>query len=291
MLYSMTGYGKATVSIATKTISIEIKSLNSKYLDINIRLPQSYKEKEMLIRQKLAKQLFRGKVDVYILVEEFAANPHYAININTIKSYYAQLSQVCDELQAPKDNLISTVMAMPDTTKVERPSITPSEWAAIQEVLAKAVVAFKDFRQREGSVLEQDFATRINNIVHHLSDIKTLAPQRIQRVRKRVEEALVKLWDKQKVDMNRFEQELIFYLEKLDINEEIVRLENHCQYFLTELAAQVEVKGKKLSFIAQEIGREINTIGAKANDAPIQTLVVKMKDELEKIREQVMNSL
>lgn len=291
MLNSMTGYGKASVTLSNKTISVEIKSLNSKYLDINIRLPQIFKEKEMTLRQFLAKQAHRGKVDVYILVDDLGQSPHYAINVQTIRAYYEQLAILCTELNIPKDNLVNAIMGIPDVTKVDRKTMSKEDWDNLQGVFNKALDAFKQFRKTEGSVLAKDFEKRIKNILAHLKIIQTLTPLRLQKVRTRIEDALNALIDKNKIDLNRFEQEMLYYLEKFDINEEVVRLDNHCQYFLKELALNEGVKGKKLSFIAQEIGREINTIGAKANYAEIQTLVVKMKDELEKIREQVMNVL
>ena len=283
MIQSMTGYGKSIIQLPSKKITIEIKSLNSKNLDLNTRIPAVYREKEVAIRRKLAKELTRGKVDLSFFIEATAEETTTKINKAVVANYIAQLR----ELDANSD-LLSAAMRLPDVLKVEREELDENEWQAIEKNIDEAIANLQIFRTDEGDVLKKDFILRINTIKKNLEEVIDLDEDRLLAVRDRLHKAIAEL--KVTVDENRFEQEMIYYLEKLDITEEKVRLSNHLKYFLEELDSEIS-NGKKLGFISQEIGREINTIGSKANFAPMQKMVVQMKDELEKIKEQLLNVL
>lgn len=284
MIQSMTGFGKSVLSLADKHISIEIKSLNSKSIDINTRIPQVYREKELDFRKLIAEQLVRGKVDFSIFVENIGTQTPSKINPNIVKSYIEQMRAIVD---GDLTELLKMAVRMPDALQTTSESISEEELANIFQHINLAIADLQNFRSQEGKVLEKDFILRINNINRLLQEVQGLDEERLALIRERLEKAVA---DIQNVDANRFEQELIFYLEKLDITEEKIRLKKHLDYFLETLHSE-ESNGRKLSFIAQEIGREVNTLGSKANFAPMQQLVVQMKDELEKIKEQVLNVL
>jgi len=280
----MTGFGKSVLSLADKHISIEIKSLNSKSIDINTRIPQVYREKELDFRKLIAEQLVRGKVDFSIFVENTGTQTPSKINPNIVKSYIEQMRAIVD---GDLTELLKMAVRMPDALQTTSESISEEELSVIFQHINLAITDLQNFRTQEGKVLEKDFVLRINNINRLLQEVQGLDEERLALIRERLEKAVA---DIQNVDANRFEQELIFYLEKLDITEEKIRLKKHLDYFLETLHSE-ESNGRKLSFIAQEIGREVNTLGSKANFAPMQQLVVQMKDELEKIKEQVLNVL
>ncbi len=279
----MTGYGKSVIQLPTKKITIELKSLNSKNLDLNTRIPGVYREKEVEVRRLLAKELSRGKIDMSFYIESTAEETSSKINKNIVLRYLEQLKEI-DE----NSNLLSIAMRLPDVLKTEREELDENEWKFIEKSINEAIVQLQQFRNDEGEVLKKDFIFRIDEIRNNLSEVVLLDEERLIKVRERLNKAINDL--SITVDENRFEQELIYYLEKLDITEEKVRLINHLDYFLQELNGEVS-NGKKLGFISQEIGREINTIGSKANFAPMQKMVVQMKDELEKIKEQLLNVL
>lgn len=284
MIQSMTGFGKSVLSLTDKHISIEIKSLNSKSIDINTRIPQAYREKELDFRKLIAEQLLRGKVDFSIFVENTGTQTPSKINPNIVKSYIEQMRTIVD---GDLTELLKMAVRMPDALQTSTESVSEEELSAIFEHISLAITDLQTFRIQEGKVLEKDFVLRISNIDSLLQEVQALDSERLALIRERLEKAVA---DIQSVDANRFEQELIFYLEKLDITEEKIRLKKHLDYFLETLHSE-DSNGRKLSFIAQEIGREINTLGSKANFAPMQQLVVQMKDELEKIKEQVLNVL
>lgn len=284
MIQSMTGFGKSVLSLTDKHISIEIKSLNSKSIDINTRIPQAYREKELDFRKLIAEQLLRGKVDFSIFVENTGTQTPSKINPNIVKSYIEQMRAIVD---GDLTELLKMAVRMPDALQTTTESVPEEELSAIFEHISLAITDLQTFRIQEGKVLEKDFVLRISNIDSLLQEVQALDSERLALIRERLEKAVA---DIQSVDANRFEQELIFYLEKLDITEEKIRLKKHLDYFLETLHSE-DSNGRKLSFIAQEIGREINTLGSKANFAPMQQLVVQMKDELEKIKEQVLNVL
>ena len=284
MIQSMTGFGKSVLSLTAKHISIEIKSLNSKSIDINTRIPQAYREKELDFRKLIAEQLLRGKVDFSIFVENTGTQTPSKINPNIVKSYIEQMRAIVD---GDLTELLKMAVRMPDALQTTTESVSEEELSAIFEHISLAITDLQSFRIQEGKVLEKDFVLRISNIDSLLQEVQALDSERLALIRERLEKAVA---DIQSVDANRFEQELIFYLEKLDITEEKIRLKKHLDYFLETLHSE-DSNGRKLSFIAQEIGREINTLGSKANFAPMQQLVVQMKDELEKIKEQVLNVL
>ena len=284
MIQSMTGFGKSVLSLADKHICIEIKSLNSKSIDINTRIPQVYREKELDFRKLIAEQLQRGKVDFSIFIENTGTQTPSKINPNIVKSYIEQMRTIVD---GDLTELLKMAVRMPDALQTTSESISEEELANIFQHINLAIADLQNFRSQEGKVLEKDFILRINNINRLLQEVQGMDEERLALIRERLEKAVA---DIQNVDANRFEQELIFYLEKLDITEEKIRLKKHLDYFLETLHSE-ESNGRKLSFIAQEIGREVNTLGSKANFAPMQQLVVQMKDELEKIKEQVLNVL
>jgi uncharacterized protein (TIGR00255 family) len=286
MIQSMTGFGKASLQLPNKKITIEVKSLNSKGLDLNVRMPSLYREMELGLRNQIAVKLERGKVDFSIFIESTAEQTSTKVNAPIIKGYIKQLKEIY--AKADETELMKMAVRMPDALKVERDEIDENDWVQIQAVVEEAVQNILAFRKDEGMSLEKEFQLRIENIRQYMTAALALDPERVQAIRDRLQTAIAEL--KVNVDENRFEQELIYYLEKLDITEEKVRLTNHLDYFL-ETINGTEANGRKLGFITQEMGREINTMGSKSNHAQMQKLVVQMKDELEKIKEQVLNVL
>ena len=291
MIHSMTGYGKAICQLPNKKINIEIKSLNSKQLDLNMRMPSLYREKEIELRNEVALRLVRGKVDLSFYVESATSDKVTQINRQVIEGYYHQLMPIAEGLNLTAGtDLLRIIMSLPETVKTEQAELDEQEWAAIKVAVNQALDQLQVFRQQEGDSLNREISMRIDNIYRYSQQVEPLEKERIEKIRTRLHENLAELAGKYSLDENRFEQELIFYLEKLDITEEKVRLANHISYFL-ETMAEAEPSGKKLGFIIQEIGREINTMGSKANDAALQRIVIQMKDELEKIKEQILNVL
>ena len=286
MIQSMTGFGKATLQLPTKKITVEVKSLNSKGLDLNVRMPSLYREMELGLRNQIALKLERGKVDFSIFIESTAEQTSTKVNVPIVKAYINQLREVYAD--ADETELMKMAIRMPDTMKIERDEIDENDWVQIQTVIEEALQNILNFRKDEGMSLEKEFQLRIGNIRQYMTEALALDPERVQAIKDRLQTAISEL--KVNVDANRFEQELIYYLEKLDITEEKVRLTNHLDYFL-ETINGTEANGRKLGFITQEMGREINTMGSKSNHAQMQKLVVQMKDELEKIKEQVLNVL
>ena len=288
MIQSMTGFGKSVLQLPTKKITIEIKSLNSKNLDLNVRMPSYYKAKELNVRKKLASLLVRGKVDFSIFVEMTADETSTTVNKGVVKDYINQLKNFVETGRASDVELLKMAISMPDALKTEREELDEKEWELIDANIDEALQNILQYRIDEAASLEEDFKQRIANIKKYLEEVKALDADRIENVKIRLQKAIGDL--QVEIDTNRFEQELIYYLEKLDINEEKVRLENHLNYFLETLAT-ADSNGKKLGFIVQEMGREINTTGSKANFAPMQKAVIQMKNELEQIKEQILNVL
>jgi uncharacterized protein (TIGR00255 family) len=288
MIHSMTGYGKSVLHLSDKKVTIEIKSLNSKNLDLNVRIPSYYRVKELAVRKELASRLVRGKVDFSIYIEMTADETSTTVNKGVVSEYMQQLRNVVQTGSSNDVELLKMAVRMPDALKTEREELDEDEWAQISVNIQKAIKDIIQYRIDEAASLEKDFKLRIENIQSYLEEVKSFDAARITHVKERLKKAIDDL--KVQTDENRFEQELIYYLEKLDINEEKVRLANHLTYFLQELGTE-DSNGKKLGFIVQEIGREVNTIGSKANFAPMQKAVIQMKNELEKIKEQVLNVL
>ena len=286
MIQSMTGFGKASLQLPSKKITVEVKSLNSKGLDLSVRIPSTYREMELGLRNQIALKLERGKVDFSIFIESTAEQTSTKVNVPIVKAYINQLREVYAD--ADETELMKMAVRMPDTMKTEREEIDENDWVQIQTVIEESLQNILNFRKDEGVSLEKEFQLRIGNIRQYMNDALALDPERVQAIKDRLQTAISEL--KVNVDENRFEQELIYYLEKLDITEEKVRLTNHLDYFL-ETINGTEANGRKLGFITQEMGREINTMGSKANHSQMQKLVVIMKDELEKIKEQVLNVL
>ena len=285
MIQSMTGFGKHVIQLPSKKITVELKSLNSKSLDLNARMPSAYREKELELRKVIASSLTRGKVDFSLYVEHTGSDTTAQVNEEAVRQYMKQFASIAD---GDDIRLLEMAMRMPDAMKTEREDIDEEEYDSIQLTLKEALSEIHNFRSAEGKVLEEDFIDRIKTLKTLLADVIKMDPDRQATIRERLERAVADI--KTDVDANRFEQELIYYLEKYDITEEKVRLANHLDYFSETLKSD-DSNGKKLGFISQEIGREINTIGSKANYAAMQQLVVQMKDELEKIKEQMLNVL
>ena len=285
MIQSMTGFGKSVLQLPSKKITVEIKSLNSKSLDLNARIPSQYREKELALRNMISRSLTRGKVDFSIFFEITGEETSAVINQPVVKGYMAQLREIAasDDLE-----LLKMAVRMPDALKTEREEIDENEFQAIETAVEQALEEINTYRSAEGKALEEELLQRTHNIQDLLKRVIEMDPERIAGVRERLHKGVSELKDN--VDENRFEQELVYYIEKFDITEEKVRLDNHLKYFLENLNSE-DSNGKKLGFISQEMGREINTIGSKSNYAPMQQLVVQMKDELEKIKEQLLNVL
>ena len=291
MLFSMTGFGKATCNYKNKNIVIEIKSLNSKQLDISTRIVGLYREKDIEIRNLIAQNLERGKIDLSLYIEDNNSQSTTFLNQNIISNYKNQIEDTCKTLNIKvPDNLIEIILRLPDSLKTESTILEEEEWLAVVELLNNAFSQIKMFRSQEGLSLQNMFISKISNIRHLLEEVELYEKERVEKIRARLEENLKSIEDKISIDRNRLEQEMIYYIEKLDVNEEKVRLRNHLNYFI-ETMEKEEAPGKKLGFIAQEMGREINTLGSKSNHSEMQILVVKMKDELEQIKEQVLNVL
>ncbi|MCK9618686.1 MAG: YicC family protein [Lentimicrobiaceae bacterium] len=290
MIKSMTGFGKSTFEWKSKKIIIEIKSLNSKILDINSKIANGYRAREIEIRSEVGKTLERGKIDISVSIEYKGDTSPYTINRNLVKKYYNELKNLSAELNEKEENLFSLILKMPDVLVAERDELDEDEWKLFRKGLLTALSQTEEFRTQEGNMLMHDFVNRIYLILSYLNAIETFEKERIVNLKERFRKSFAELKEEIKIDENRFEQELIYYIEKIDITEEKIRLKNHCDYFIITLQEAVS-QGKKLSFITQEIGREINTIGSKANEVNIQKLVVQMKDELEKIKEQLGNIL
>ena len=289
MIRSMTGFGKATLELNDKSINVEIRSLNSKGADISLRVPHGIRNYELELRNELSKQLERGKIDLSIHIESKAVETPVEINMELAKAYHLRLKKLATELGEPLENALHQVLKFPDVLKSERKEADEKEWGQVKACVAEAITQLNKFRDAEGLSLKKDFESRLGKIESCLEEIKQLDSLRIDAIRYRIRTNIEEMIGKSKIDENRFEQELIYYIEKLDINEEKVRLKTHLDYFME--TAKENAPGRKLNFISQEIGREINTIGSKANDAQIQKLVVVMKDELEKIKEQANNVL
>ena len=298
MIYSMTGYGKAESQIANKKLIVEIRSLNSKSMDLNVRIAPQLRGKELEIRTLISQRLERGKVDLSIYYQDAAqgdtASAFAPINRDAFIYYYKELSALQHELGIPSQDLVATIMRMPDVTKVQDQSdITDEEWAIVLQTIEAAVAQFNAFREQEGASLYRMFCEKLDAIAALLSDVEPYEQGRVEKIKLRIEANLEQLSaaTQQAIDRNRLEQEMIFYLEKLDITEEKVRLTNHLKYFRETMDNEGSGVGKKLGFIAQEMGREINTLGSKSNQSEMQIIVVKMKDILEQIKEQVLNVL
>ncbi len=291
MIRSMTGFGKTEFEVGNKKITLEIKSLNSKQLDINTRVPSMYREKDIEIRRVISEMLIRGKVDFALYLDNLGTESTSKINAAIIKDYHRQLSEVYSDLNLEvNESIMQTIMRLPDTVKMTYEELDETEWFVVRENLVKTLEELNRFRDQEGQALRIDIENNIKNILDLLAQVDPHENQRMDNVKARILESLEALQLNGNMDKNRFEQELIYYMEKLDINEEKVRLANHCSYF-TETMNEDEPSGRKLGFIAQEIGREINTLGSKANESNLQRIVVQMKDNLEKVKEQVLNVL
>lgn len=290
MIQSMTGFGKYTIELPEKKINIELKSLNSKQLDLSIKAPSYYRNREIELRSLLSKKVNRGKMELSIFVESLSTEQKTTINQPLALQYAEELKTLASAIGQPDSSLLGHVLKMPEVLQSEKAEITEEEWETLLNGINHTINAFVDFRLAEGKKLLDDFKLRIGNILALLKQIESFEGERIEKVKERIKANLSANLESENIDHNRFEQELIYYLEKFDITEEKVRLKSHCDYFM-ETAKIKEPQGKKLGFITQEIGREINTIGSKSNHAEMQQLVVLMKDELEKIKEQSLNVL
>ena len=291
MIKSMTGFGRAEFEVNNKKITLEIKSLNSKQIDINTRIPSLYREKEIEIRKELSEKLIRGKVDITIYVENHGEESNSKINEPILKSYFEHLQKINGDLKLLTDQTtLQAALRLPDVVKTEYETLDEEEWQIILENIRFAVQQIDEFRIQEGKALETDITKNTSAISELLKEITPFEKQRIETIKTRLNDSLSKMNMNGSADENRFEQELIYYLDKMDMNEEKVRLENHCTYFL-ETLSQPTPNGKKLAFISQEMGREINTVGSKAYESSIQRIVVEMKDHLERIKEQLLNVL
>ena len=287
----MTGFGKASGDFSNKIISIEIKSLNSKQADITSKISGIYKEKELEIRNEVTQRLERGKIEITLGVDNSERDCPNLLNKGLIMSYLTQIQKLADEMQMPMPtNVLETVLRLPDTLKTDVYELSQQEWTEVRKILNQAIDVLQTFRCQEGKILDEFFRVKINNIAALLQQIPQYEQQRIEKVRERMTNELATLSESIDFDKNRFEQEMIFYIDKLDINEEKLRLSSHLNYFIETLDCEIS-QGKKLGFIAQEIGREINTLGSKANHSQMQKIVVMMKDELEQIKEQILNVL
>ncbi len=291
MIKSMTGYGKSVIAIQHQKLTVEIRTLNSKQLDINLRIPQMFREKEIELRTFLRERLHRGKVDFSIFAEQSEKAGGPVLNKTLAYHYFTQLKEFASEIgREDKEDYLAIITRLPDVFAVAEQTVDKNEWDVLLQAVADAINEVSQFRSHEGSVLEEDFRRRIEIILQLLGEVDKYELSRIDRVRERIIKSLNENLSDMQYDKNRFEQELIYYLEKLDVTEEKIRLKKHCDYFLEVLGSE-ETAGKKLAFVLQEIGREINTLGSKANDADMQKIVVLMKDELEKIKEQMLNIL
>jgi uncharacterized protein (TIGR00255 family) len=291
MLYSMTGYGRSEQSIGDKVLLVELRSLNGKQFDLRLNIPAQLKPFEFDIRQMLSESLERGSVECIATIKNNGASKPVAINTDLLKSYYTSVKQVAEEMQADDSQLLAAILRLPEVVTNQSELLNDEEWAAAQRVFQDAIAQINTHRTEEGKVLEADLLDRVKQIEQLQAEIATLEPLRREKIREGLKKTLEENVGKENYDPNRLEQELIYYIEKIDISEEQVRLKNHCDYFREVLKGKERSKGKKLSFVLQEFGREINTTGSKAYDATIQKCVILMKDELEKAKEQVLNIL
>lgn len=288
----MTGFGKASGKIDERTLNVEIKSLNSqKGLDLSVKLPSKYREHEYALRNKTATILQRGKIDIFVTLEDNTASSELFLNKELIKSYFEEFKKIAIEVGAATDNLLPTILKMPDVIGESHEVPGEDELKRIEDILGRAIQEVESFRINEGKSLQAEMHLRVKNIESLSQKLKEEDGRRVKEIRERLKNNLDAFIPKDKIDLNRFEQEVIYYIEKLDITEELTRLRSHCIYFTSIIDDKEELKGRKLNFIAQELGREINTVGSKANDAVMQKIVVNMKDELEKIKEQTNNIL
>ena len=291
MIKSMTGFGISSQDLGNVKYTVELKSLNSKFLELSIKLPRTFAEKEFELRNECSRLIDRGKVNLSFTIEQNEVkNTAASIDVVLLQHYLQQLKEVSSKVNEPASNLLQLAVGLPDVVKYTEEKASEDEWKTVKQVFNKAVEAFQQFRADEGNMLENDLKLRINNILENLSKVAIEEPRRIVTIRERLNSFLAEAVGRENIDQNRFEQELIYYIDKLDITEEKIRLKTHCDYFLETLKS-ADANGKKLGFIAQEIGREVNTLGSKANNAIIQKLVVGMKEELEKIKEQLLNVL
>ncbi|MEM8908327.1 MAG: YicC/YloC family endoribonuclease [Bacteroidota bacterium] len=291
MLLSMTGYGRAVQTYADRTITVEIRSLNSKFTDLRFKIPQNYKEKEPEMRKIISETAERGKIDVTIDVKSLEGDGEYALNLALFKKYHKELTELSTELQIQSADILQAILRLPNVVAADERSIDEEEWKVLKSVLQEALTQFTLFRKEEGEAMERDCRTRVEEIANEIDRLDPFEAERVNKLRERIRKKMEEYVGKENIDANRFEQEILYYLEKIDITEEKVRLAQHCKYFQEVLATKNSLKGRKLSFISQEMGREINTLGSKANSSEIQRIVVRMKDELEKIKEQVANSV
>lgn len=289
MLLSMTGYGRASGSYNGKTISVEVRTLNSKLTDLKMRLPGDYKEKEIDIRKLVIDHAERGKIDLLIDVQSSDGGALVSLNEALFRGYHRELNRLTQELNISQQDILQTIMRIPNVSSTPSSEVDEQEWAAVCAVVTEALDQLKAFRDQEGDALELDLRLRVTNIMELLTQVIPFEQERFTRMRERILNNMEEVFGKDKLDTNRFEQEILYYLEKMDVTEEKVRLEQHCKYFIEQIDNPEQSGGRTLNFISQEIGREINTLGAKAYDANIQRLVVQMKDELEKIKEQLAN--
>ena len=286
----MTGYGKAECELSQKKVTIEIKSLNSKQMDLNTRISLLFRDKDLEIRRELSDKLIRGKVDFILYTESLGDESATKINAGIVRSYYKQMEEISASLNIPLEkNILQTILTLPEVVKNEREELNEQEWKMILSKIAEAILSLDQFRIQEGAILKHDLISNIQSINYLLSEVDQYEVERVTRIKEKIYEGLKDISIEQ-VNENRLEQEMIFYLEKMDVNEEKVRLLNHLNYFLETLELDEPI-GKKLGFIAQEIGREVNTLGSKANHTEMQKLVIRMKDSLEKIKEQLLNVL
>jgi uncharacterized protein (TIGR00255 family) len=290
MIKSMTGFGKATAEINGKKFSVEIKTLNSKQADVSVRMPSLFKEKEFAIRSLINQELERGKIDFSLGFETLGETNNFSVNKDLFKKYYNELAGMANELGQNSVDLFTIVSRMPDVFKTDKQELEETEWQKVNELIVEAIAATNNFRITEGETLQQELLQRTNNILSLLKQVDVHEPKRLEVVKERIATHLAEAVGKENINKDRFEQELIFYIEKFDVTEEKTRLTTHCNYFI-ETIKNDNSEGRKLGFITQEMGREINTLGSKANNVDIQMLVVQMKDELEKIKEQTLNVL
>ena len=291
MIKSMTGFGISSQDLGNVKYTVEIKSLNSKFLELSIKLPRTFADKEFELRNECSRLIDRGKVNLSFTAEQNEAKMAAAsIDVVLLQQYLQQLKEVSSQLNEPTSNLLQLALTLPDVVKYTEEKASEDEWKTVKQIFNKAVEAFQQFRADEGNMLENDLKLRIHNILENLLKVEVEEPARIVTIKERLNSFLAEAVGRENIDQNRFEQELIYYIDKLDITEEKIRLKTHCDYFLETLKS-ADANGKKLGFIAQEIGREVNTLGSKANNAIIQKLVVGMKEELEKIKEQLLNVL
>lgn len=287
----MTGYGRATNTFGSKVITAEVRSLNSKFTDMRLKIPTNFREKEHHLRRVISERVERGKVDLTIEVKSIQGDDAFGLNVPLFKRFYEELSALADTMDIPKDGLMAAILRIPNVVMSGEGDLDEEEWHNVEKTLNEALENFENFRKAEGKAMENDLRLRVGHIKDALQHVNPFEKERILLMRSRLRQNMEEFMNKDNIDENRFEQEVIFYLEKIDITEEKVRLEQHCNYFLEQLDNQTASKGRTLSFISQEMGREINTLGAKAYSADIQKLVVGMKDDLEKIKEQVANSV